>query len=88
MSMGVMLSNRVLENPLRNTHNIVPQRLPLVLLVPHVRTLEQRDHQTLGLHKNHLGRTDLSFHRRKFPRFRFRSDVAPNRFLGNPRRIG
>ena len=39
-----------------------PTKLPLVLLVPDIRTLKQRHDQPLGLHEYHLGRSDLCLH--------------------------
>ena len=50
------------EDPVRQAHYVVPEWLPLVLLVPYVRTLEQRDDKPLWLHEHHLGRADLSLH--------------------------
>ena len=45
-----------------NANHVVPQRLPLVLFVPHVRSLEQRHDQPLRLHEDHLRCSTLGFH--------------------------
>ena len=37
-------ARRDLQQLLGDPANVLPQRVPLVLLVPHIRTLEQRDH--------------------------------------------
>src|SRR5262249_46138578 len=42
-----------------DANHVIPERLPLALLVPHIGTLEQRHHQPLRLHEHHLERTDL-----------------------------
>lgn len=39
-----------LEHPTRDAGEVLPQRLPLALLVPDIRPLEQRDDQPLRLH--------------------------------------
>jgi len=39
--------------------DVIPQRLPLVVLVPNVRPLEQGDDQSLGHHEDSLRRADL-----------------------------
>ena len=52
----------LLEHPSRKPRQVVPQRLPLVLLVPDVRALEQWNNEPLRLHKDHLWSADLSFH--------------------------
>jgi hypothetical protein len=62
--MWVMLRERLSEDSLCDTHDVIPHGLPLVFFVPNIRPLEQRDDKPLRLHKNHLGCTDLSFHRR------------------------
>jgi hypothetical protein len=54
--MRMVLLEWSIEHPVRNAHDVIPKRLPLVLFVPHIRALEQRDHKPLGLHENHLGR--------------------------------
>jgi hypothetical protein len=46
-----------------NAFQIFPEGLPLQFFVPYVRTLEEWNKQTLGLHKNCLGSADLSIHR-------------------------
>ena len=38
------LWERAIENPLRHSHYIIPERLPLSFLIPNVRPLEQRGH--------------------------------------------
>ena len=58
---------RPAEDPLRDAHDVIPERLPLVLLVPDVRALEQRDDKPLRLHEHHLGRADLSLHGNRLP---------------------
>src|SRR5439155_26107022 len=58
--MRVMLIVRSLQDPLGHTHDVIPKRLPLVLLVPDIRPLEQRDNEPLWLHEDHLRRPDLS----------------------------
>ena len=50
------------QNPIRDAHDVIPQRVPLVFLVPDIRPLEQGDHESLRLHEHHLGRTYLSLH--------------------------
>ena len=50
------------EDSVRHAHDIIPERLPLVLLVPNVRTLEERNDQPLGLHEHRLRRADLGLH--------------------------
>ena len=50
------------EQPLRDAHDVAPQRLPLVVLVPDIRPLKQRNDQPLGLHEHHLRRADLGLH--------------------------
>src|SRR5262249_38323080 len=61
--MRIVLLEWSIEHPVRNAHDVIPEWLPLVLFVPHIRALEQGDHKSLGLHENHLGRANLSFHR-------------------------
>jgi hypothetical protein len=42
--------------------DVVPQHCPLVLALPHVRTLEQRDQQTLRHEEHLMRRSDLGLH--------------------------
>jgi len=60
--MWVVPVKRSIEDSVRHAHDVIPKRLPLALLVPDIRTLEQRDDKPLRLHENHLGRADLSLH--------------------------
>jgi hypothetical protein len=53
---------RPVQEPLGYEDDVVPERLPLVLQVPDVGALEQRNDQPLGLHEDHLRRADLGFH--------------------------
>src|SRR5262249_34966463 len=50
------------QSSVGDTNDVIPKRFPLVLLVPHVGSLKERDNQPLRLHKDHLGRTDLGLH--------------------------
>jgi hypothetical protein len=52
--MGSVIFGRSLQNAVRNPYYVVPQRLPLVLLIPYIRALKEWDHEPLGLHENHL----------------------------------
>jgi len=55
----MVLVEWLVEHPVRHTHDVVSEWLPLV---PNVRSLKQRGDQPLGLNKHHLGRSDLGFH--------------------------
>ena len=61
--MRVMLIVRLLQEPLGHTDDVIPDRLPLVLFIPDVGSLEQRDNKPLRLHEHHLRRSDLSLQR-------------------------
>src|SRR5205807_613304 len=61
--MWLVLIVRPLEQPVRHANDIFPEGLPLVLLVPDVRSLEKGDNQPLRLHEHHLWRADLGLHR-------------------------
>ena len=60
----LVLAARVCEETLRHAHDVLPQRLPLVLLVPDVGPLEQRDDQPLRLHEDQLRSSNLGIHQR------------------------
>ena len=60
--MRVLPSGRVLKQALRHTDDVTPQRLPLVVLVPHIWPLEQRHDEPLRLHEHHLRCANLSLH--------------------------
>lgn len=51
-----------IQKPHRYALEILPERLPLQFLVPHVWPLKKRNEQTLGLHENRLWRADLGIH--------------------------
>jgi hypothetical protein len=53
---------RAPEQPFSDSHDIIPERLPLVFLVPDVRSLEQRNRQPLRLHEHELRIPDLCLH--------------------------
>jgi hypothetical protein len=59
----VLSAAGIIKQPLRDAHDVTPQRLPLVILIPHIWPLKQRHDKPLGLHENHLWCTDLSLHR-------------------------
>jgi hypothetical protein len=52
-----------LQEPFRHAHDIAPEWFPLVLFVPNVGSLEQRNHEPLRLHEHHLGSANLGLHR-------------------------
>ena len=60
--MRVMPAAGVLKQPLRDAHDVTPQRLPLVVLIPHIWPLKQRHDKPLRLHEHHLRCADLSLH--------------------------
>jgi hypothetical protein len=45
-----------------NTFKITPKRIPLLLLIPDIRALEQWNKQPLWLHENGLGSSHLCIH--------------------------
>jgi hypothetical protein len=45
-----------------DSYDVVPERLPLVLLIPDVRPVEKRNDEPLGKHEDHLRRPDLRLH--------------------------
>jgi hypothetical protein len=55
---------RMAQQSVRNANDVVPKGLPLILFVPHVRTLKKRDNESLGMHEYGLGRANLCFHDR------------------------
>jgi hypothetical protein len=50
------------EPPLCDADDVLPERLPLVLKIPDIRTLEQRDNESLRHHEHGLRRANLGFH--------------------------
>ena len=54
---------RRLQQACGDTLQVLPERLPLQFLVPHVRTLEERNQQTLRLHEDGLRGSNLGIHR-------------------------
>lgn len=58
----MMLVRRSIQDALGDAGDVIPQWLPLILLVPDIGALEQRHHQALRLHEYHLRRTNLSLH--------------------------
>lgn len=60
--MRIRPAHRVLKEPPRYARDVTPQRLPLVVLVPHIRPLEQRHDKPLRLRGQHLRRADLPLH--------------------------
>ena len=60
----MVLPSGLRQEPIGHPNDVVPQRLPLVLLVPDVRSLEQRHDKPLRLHEHHLRCPDLRLHTR------------------------
>jgi hypothetical protein len=58
----LVLVLRPLQLPVCHPDDVIPQRLPLVFLVPDIGALEQRDDQPLRLHEHKLRGADLRFH--------------------------
>ncbi len=54
-----MLLEWAVQEPVGLEDDVVPERLPLVLLVPGVGALEERDDQPLRLHEDHLRGANL-----------------------------
>ena len=59
--MRVLRRERFTKQSVGNSNDVVPQRLPLVLLVPDVRPLEEWNNELLRLHEDHLRSADLGF---------------------------
>jgi hypothetical protein len=57
----LMLVMRLLQDALRDTHQVIPKWFPLVLFIPHVWPLKERNDESLGLHEDKLRRADLCF---------------------------
>jgi hypothetical protein len=60
--MRVLLALRLREEAIRYARHVVPERLPLAFLVPHVGSLKERYNQTLRLHEHCLRRANLGLH--------------------------
>lgn len=60
--MRLMRCVRLPQQALRHPCDVAPQGLPLIILVPDVWTLEQRDLEPLWLHEHSLRGADLSLH--------------------------
>ncbi|KQH76195.1 hypothetical protein AO501_23255 [Mycobacterium gordonae] len=58
----LLLDMRFNEQAVRDANNIAPQRFPLILQVPHIGSLEQRNDQPLWLHEDQLGCSYLCVH--------------------------
>jgi hypothetical protein len=58
----LLLVLRSSQQPIRDAHDVIPERFPLALLVPNVPTLEQGDDEPLWLHEHHLRSADLGLH--------------------------
>ena len=56
------IAGRLREPELRQPPDVLPQRRPLLVLLPDVRPLEQRHHQVLRLHEDILRSADVRFH--------------------------
>jgi hypothetical protein len=64
---------RLLQDSIGHTSNIVPQRFPLVLLIPNIAPLEERNNEALRPHEYQLRCTDLCL-QLFFPMFASRFD--------------
>jgi hypothetical protein len=51
-----------LQYPVGRAGDVIPKRLPLAFPIPNVTTLEERDHEPLWQHEDHLWRADQCFH--------------------------
>ncbi len=56
------VSGRLRQAQLGQPPDVLPQRRPLLVLLPDVRPLERRHHEVLGLHEDVLRRPDVRFH--------------------------
>ena len=56
------IGRRLPEPEIRQPPNVLPQRRPLLFLLPDVRPLERRHHEVLRLHEDVLRRPDVRFH--------------------------
>jgi hypothetical protein len=63
-------TGEVAETQLGHAAHVLPQRHPLVLLIPYVRTLEQRNYQVLRQVENLQRRAHNSLHKPSFDRHR------------------
>jgi hypothetical protein len=56
------VDGRLIQPEIRQPPDVLPQRRPLLVFLPDIRTLERRHHKVLRLHKDVLRRTDMGFH--------------------------
>src|SRR5688572_21127734 len=59
-------------------NDIIPERLPIILLCPHVRPLKERHRKPLRLHEDPLRRSYFSFHGEALSIMCQVEDVIPN----------
>ena len=62
--MRLMLRVRVPEQPRGNPLQVLPKRIPLLLFVPDIGPLKQRNQEPLRLAEYSVGGSNLSFHSR------------------------
>lgn len=64
--MRLVSLGRTIQHSVRHPNDVIPEWLSLILLVPDVRSLKQRDDQPLRLHEDHLRSANLSLHEARF----------------------